>query len=146
MSKFENVPVVNNFEYNALMGRATVEVYPVTEVLPNGAVHVEAVLHDPGLYAFLKDGNLQALAIAMNASIIKETEDKSDPQYLPTFLGLVEEERNRQKAIGYTPEHDDKEGQNHLIGVAMSYVLNGEMVKAYAVLQALQEYRQRWSM
>lgn len=61
----------------------------------------------------------------------------------PSFHRAVAAELDRQKRIGYSPEHDDEHGIDHLLELAFQYVANGSTVKGGAMIIAARAYLQR---
>lgn len=61
----------------------------------------------------------------------------------PQFHRAVAAELDRQKRIGYSPEHDDEHGIDHLLELAFQYVAQGSTVKGGALIIAARAYLQR---
>lgn len=61
----------------------------------------------------------------------------------PGFHRAVAAELDRQKRIGYSPEHDDEHGIDHLLELAFQYVAQGSTVKGGALIIAARAYLQR---
>ena len=61
----------------------------------------------------------------------------------PGFHRAVAAELDRQKRIGYPPEHDDEHGIDHLLELAFQYVAQGSTVKGGALIIAARAYLQR---
>lgn len=61
----------------------------------------------------------------------------------PAFHRAVAAELDRQKRIGYSPEHDDEHGIDHLLELAFQYVAAGSTVKGGAMIIAARAYLQR---
>lgn len=61
----------------------------------------------------------------------------------PEFHRAVSAELDRQHRKGYTSEHDDQHGIDHLLNLAKDYISNGQTVKGYAMIVATQSYLQR---
>lgn len=61
----------------------------------------------------------------------------------PGFHRAVAAELDRQKRKGYSPEHDDAEGIDHLLELAFQYVAQGSTVKGGAMIIAARAYLQR---
>lgn len=61
----------------------------------------------------------------------------------PHFHRAVAAELDRQKRIGYSPEHDDEHGIDHLLEKAFEYVAQGSTVKGGAMIIAARAYLQR---
>lgn len=59
------------------------------------------------------------------------------------WVMALSEERKRQREMGFTAEHDDEKGADHLIFWALQYLQRGEEVKAGAILIALSEHLRR---
>lgn len=56
-----------------------------------------------------------------------------------TFKEQVAAERSRQISLGYTAEHDDKHGPEHLRRLGVEYEEKGEFIKSAALYQAYVE-------
>ncbi|AWN03419.1 MazG-like nucleotide pyrophosphohydrolase [Microbacterium phage Count] len=61
----------------------------------------------------------------------------------PEFHRAVAAELDRQQRKGYTSEHDDQHGLNHLLDLAKDYIARGSTVRGYAMVIAAQAYLQR---
>lgn len=61
----------------------------------------------------------------------------------PAFHRAVASELDRQKRDGYSPEHDDEHGIDHLLEMAFKYVAAGSTVKGGAMIIAARAYLQR---
>ena len=61
----------------------------------------------------------------------------------PSFHRAVATELDRQKRNGYSPEHDDEHGIDHLLELAFQYVAAGSTVKGGAMIIAARAYLQR---
>ena len=61
----------------------------------------------------------------------------------PSFHRAVAAELDRQKRIGYSPEHDDDHGIDHLLELAFQYVAQGSTAKGGAMIIAARAYLQR---
>ena len=61
----------------------------------------------------------------------------------PEFHRAVAAELNRQQRKGYTSEHDDQHGLDHLLDLAKDYIARGSTVRGYAMVIAAQAYLQR---
>ena len=61
----------------------------------------------------------------------------------PGFHRAVAAELDRQKRIGYSPEHDDEHGIDHLLELAFQYIAQGSTVKGGAMIIAARAYLQR---
>lgn len=61
----------------------------------------------------------------------------------PEFHRAVAAELNRQQRKGYTSEHDDEHGLNHLLEIAKDCIARGSTVRGYAMIIAAQAYLQR---
>ena len=62
----------------------------------------------------------------------------------PAFHRAVATELDRQKRVyGYSPEHDDEHGLDHLLELAFQYVAQGSTVKGGAMIIAARAYLQR---
>lgn len=61
----------------------------------------------------------------------------------PHFHRAVAAELDRQRRIGYSPEHDDENGIDHLLELAFQYVAQGSTVKGGAMIIAARAYLQR---
>lgn len=61
----------------------------------------------------------------------------------PGFHRAVAAELDRQKRIGYSPEHDDEHGIDHLLELAFQYIAQGSTVKGGALIIAARAYLQR---
>ncbi|WNM75104.1 hypothetical protein SEA_MORRIGAN_59 [Microbacterium phage Morrigan] len=67
---------------------------------------------------------------------------KKEPQRVASpivFRRMVADERRRQVAKGYTPEHDKQHGPLHLLALSQIYTRLGEPVKAAALTEAAME-------
>ncbi|QCW22326.1 hypothetical protein SEA_LUNA18_58 [Microbacterium phage Luna18] len=53
-----------------------------------------------------------------------------------TFRRMVAEERRRQVALGWTPEHDRQHGPLHLLALSQIYIRLGKPVQAAALNEA----------
>ena len=61
----------------------------------------------------------------------------------PSFHRAVAAELDRQKRIGYSPEHDDEHGLDHLLELAFQYIAQGSTIKGGALIIAARAYLQR---
>lgn len=61
----------------------------------------------------------------------------------PDFHRAVAAELDRQRRAGYSPEHDDEHGIDHLLELAFQYVAQGSTVKGGAMIIAARAYLQR---
>lgn len=61
-------------------------------------------------------------------------------QPVTDFEDKVHAERTRQIELGYTVEHDDKHGPDHLLMWAQEYLKRGETVKGAALVEAAREW------
>lgn len=61
----------------------------------------------------------------------------------PDFHRAVSAELDRQRRAGYSPEHDDEHGIDHLLELAFQYVAQGSTVKGGAMIIAARAYLQR---
>jgi hypothetical protein len=66
------------------------------------------------------------------------------PEPKPSIIQKrIKVERERQIELGYTAEHDDTTGREHLIVLAKVYARNGLSLEACALLAALDDYDTR---
>lgn len=61
----------------------------------------------------------------------------------PNFHRAVAAELDRQRRLGYSPEHDDEHGLDHLLELAFQYVAQGSTVKGAAMIITARAYLQR---
>lgn len=61
----------------------------------------------------------------------------------PNFHRAVAAEIDRQHRLGYTAEHDDEHGLDHILERAFQYVAQGSTVKGAAMIVAARAYLQR---
>lgn len=67
---------------------------------------------------------------------------KTEPKRVASpiaFRRMVSEERRRQVALGWTPEHDRQHGPLHLLALSQIYTRLGRPVQAAALVEAAME-------
>lgn len=84
---------------------------------------------DSGIIFTLTPGDLREMLAGQTAATVNEL--------------TVEAERARQIEKGYTAEHDDKQGIDHLLLWALHYAKKGEHVKSAALVEAARGVNER---
>lgn len=78
---------------------------------------------------------LQRMLVALEAPESPTTPVAGEPR----FEEMVQAERSRQIEKGYTSEHDDEQGMDHLLHWALHFLKQGEAVKGAALIEAARE-------
>jgi hypothetical protein len=82
----------------------------------------------------------------LDGPVVCQQTSFAEPEFAESFEALVARERQRQIAKGYTWEHDDAHGPDHLLHWALHYLKHGETVKGAALVEAAREALSRLGM